>query len=111
MPGHQYPCLRGSGCLIHFGVKDLSWSSGGGLTGGCSVAAGGEITAKLWSMVGGFRAHHRGRIRLRKEFAVRKAKISACLAEMGLFSSKKAIPSQWKMTNSEAGDHKHDSCG
>ena len=74
------------------------------------LQVGKMMAAKLWSRVGGFHAHHRGRIRLRKEFVVQKAKISTCLAEMGLVSCKKAIPSEWKRTNSEAGDCKHDSC-
>lgn len=56
-------------------------------------AAGGEITAELWSGAGGFHAHYRGGIKLRKEFVVQKAKISTCLAEVGLVSCKKTIPS------------------
>jgi len=68
-------------------------------------------TAKLRSGVGGFRAHHRGRTGLRKEFVVQKARISACLAEMELASCKKTIRSLWKGTDSAVGDCKHDSCG
>lgn len=71
----------------------------------------GMGTAKLWSSVGGFRAHHRGRIRLGEEFVYQKAKISTCLAEAGLVSCRKAIPSKWKRTNSKVGDRRHGGCG
>lgn len=108
VPGHRSPSLLGSSCFIHFGANGRSRRSGEGLAGCCSAATGGEWEPRS---CGGFCAHHRGRIRLGEEFVYQKAKISTCLAEAGLVSCRKAIPSKWKRTNSKVGDRRHGGCG